>query len=497
LGRGQQPAAMSPTVQDATVMDSSFAFKMLDENLDIRKDPVHVHLGFLSEFLDRWFCLQKRGTTIPREICAGVVTWVTMSYIVLVNPLILSAPGVNGKSPIIFADAVHATCISAAAASAFIGLFANLPFGLAAGMGLNSYVRHGVIGQMGFSAERALATCFVQGAVFALFAITGSADRLQGILPASLKSAITVAIGIFQALVGFELMGLVVQSKSTLVELGDLSQPTLWLAMVATLLGTALLARKVKGSLLLAIGFTTFGAHMMGLPMSLTYLNSEEHSEPVQELYKLDFGVMMDNTRQFATALCCMLFIVLFDTAGVQYGLGQQAGLLNEQGFLPGSSMAYLGSSVGTVLGALTGTSPVIIHNESAAGIHEGGRTGLTAVTTSVLFLLSPALLPLIELIPQEATAPCLVIVGMMMMNPVKDVDFTDVKVALPAFLIICVTPFTYSISAGIAFGIASYYILAAMLGLANFASISAESPQKKSSVALLSCDEDVSLDYV
>jgi len=352
---------------------------------------------------------------------------------------------------------------------------------------------------MGFSAERALATCFVQGALFAVFAVTGSADRLQGILPSSLKSAITVAIGIFQALVGFELMGLVVQSKSTLVELGDLSQPTLWLAITATLLVTALLARKVKGSLLLGIGFTTVAAHLLGLPgMALTF-PSEEGIEPMHGLFslqQLDFSVMTEDFRQFATALCCMLFIVLFDTAGVQYGLGQQAALLNADGFLPGASMAYLASSVGTVLGALTGTSPVIIHNESAAGIQEGGRTGLTAVTTSVLFLLSPALLPVIKLIPQEATAPCLVIVGMMMMTPVKDVDFTDVRVALPAFLIICVTPFTYSISAGIAFGIASYYILAAMLGIADLAASKTETLQAKSCSALLSCEEDLSLDY-
>merc|ERR1719171_2189188 len=165
-----------------------------------------------------------------------------------------------------------------------------------------------------------------------------------------------------------------------------------------------------------------------------------------------------------------MLFVVVFDTAGVQHGIGQQAGLLDKSGRLPGAKYSYLASAVGTALGAVLGTSPVIIHNETAAGVQEGGRTGLCAVTTAVLFLLSPMLVPMIELIPQEATAPCLVLVGTMMMTPVRDIDFGDLRIALPAFLTICVTPLTYSISAGIFTGMASYFVLKYILGIAEIA---------------------------
>uniref|UniRef100_A0A7S4SPL1 Uncharacterized protein n=2 Tax=Alexandrium monilatum TaxID=311494 RepID=A0A7S4SPL1_9DINO len=425
----------------------------------------------LVELLEAAFHVRDRGSTFGREVRAGVVTWVTMSYIVVVNPMILSATSADGAA-IPFKAACRATCLSAAVASAFVGLWANLPFGLAAGMGLNSYLRYGVIGRLGLSPEAALACCFTQALLFAALAASGAADSMQAMLPSSLKSAITVAIGIFQAFVGFQLMGLVVKSERTFVGLGDLMQPTLWLALAATLLVAVLLIRKTKGALLVGICFVTVASNLLGLPNSNDLMGEVAVSGGLQAptWFGLDFGAATADVKDFGTAVVCMLFIVVFDTAGVQHGIGQQAGLLDEDGRLPGAALAYMGSAIGTGLGAFMGTSPVIIHNESAAGVQEGGRTGLCAVITALLFLLSPLLVPLIELIPPEATAPCLVLVGTMMMVPVRDVDFTDLRVALPAFLIICVTPMTFSISAGIFSGIFSYAVLSAVLACSDAA---------------------------
>lgn len=432
-------------------------------------------LGAIVSYLEAVFCIRERGSTVGRELRAGLVTWVTMSYIAVVSPIILSASFADGSSPIPFAVACKATCLSAAFASGFVGIAANLPFGLAAGMGLNSYLRYGVIGKLGLSPEAALACCFVQAVLFAALAASGAVDRVQGALPSALKSSITVAIGVFQAFVGLQLMGLVVRNDVTLVGLGDLSQPSLWLSLAATLLVAALLVRKIKGALLFGICFIAVSFQFLGLPNpnkpDFAAASKIEGLPGGLKVFSLDFLAMLEQPQAFCTAVLCMLFIVVFDTAGVQHGIGQQAKLLDEQGFLPGAKYGYLGSALGTGLGALLGTSPVIIHNESAAGVHEGGRTGLCALTTAVLFLLSPMLLPLIELIPPEATAPCLVIVGSMMMTPVRDIDFTDLRVALPAFITICVTPLAYSISAGIFLGISSYYLLDWMLKIADVAS--------------------------
>jgi len=427
-------------------------------------------LAAICDYLDNLFSVRARGSSISQEIQAGLVTWVTMSYIVVVNPMILSAPDDDGSSPISFHAACRATCFSAAVASGFVGIAANLPFGLAAGMGLNSYLRYGMIGKMGMAPEAALACVFVQAIIFALLAASGIADRTQAMLPTALKSSITVAIGVFQAFVGFQLMGLIVKSDTTMVSLGDLTQPTLWLALTSTVLVAALFVRKVKGATILGIVFTALASNALGLQNARQPLGGPPDAATLSGpgMYNLDFSSAMDDPQAFGTAVLCMLFIVVFDTAGVQHGIGQQAGLLDENGALPGAKFAYLGSALGTAVGAVMGTSPVIIHNESCAGVQEGGRTGLCAVTTAVLFLCSPMLVPLIELIPPQATAPCLVLVGALMMTPIRDIDFMDLRLALPAFLTIVITPLAYSISAGIFAGIASYFVLGAVLRLAE-----------------------------
>lgn len=442
-------------------------------------------------YLDAAFTVTERGSSVSQEIRAGLVTWVTMSYIVVVNPIILSARFADGSSPISFHAACRATCLSAAFASGFVGLAANLPFGLAAGMGLNSYLRYGIIDRLGLGPEGALAACFVQAVLFAFLAASGAVDKVQGALPSALKSSITVAIGVFQAFVGLQLMGLIVKSDTTLVALGDLSQPNLWLAFTATLLVAGLLIRKVTGALLLGICFTAAASYLLGLPNP-----NQDPSAGLSagtglsaKLFDLDFTPVLEKPQEFGTAVLCLLFIVVFDTAGVQHGIGQQAGLLDRRGFLPGAKYGYLGSAFGSGLGAVMGTSPVIIHNESAAGVQEGGRTGLCAMTTAVLFLLSPVLVPVIELIPPEATAPCLVLVGSMMMGPVKDIDFGDLRIALPAFLTICITPLAYSISFGIFVGIASYYVLGCVLWLAEVASVGGKTVQP--SFLAISGDDD------
>jgi len=452
---------------------------------------VSTRMEAVSAYLDATFTVTERGSTVSRELRAGLVTWVTMSYIVVVNPIILSARYPDGSSPIPFHAACRATCVSAAFASGFVGLAANLPFGLAAGMGLNSYVRYGIIDRLGLAPEAALAACFVQAVIFSVLASSGLVDKVQGALPHALKSSITVAIGVFQAFVGLQLMGLVVKSDTTLVALGDLTQPNLWLAFTATLLVAGLLIRKTTGALLIGICFTAVASALLGLPNPNQGINGGVASGVAPGIFDLDFTPALEQPQEFWTAVLCLLFIVVFDTAGVQHGIGQQAGLLNDKGFLPGAKYGYLGSAFGTGVGAVLGTSPVIIHNESAAGVQEGGRTGLCAVTTAVLFLLSPSLVPLIEFIPPEATAPCLVLVGSMMMGPVKDIDFSDLRLALPSFLIIVITPLAYSISAGIFVGIASYYVLGAVVWLAEMAASIGSDPTKRSQTRLLACGDD------
>lgn len=408
--------------------------------------------------IEDYFDITGRSSTIEKELRAGFITWVTMSYIVVVNPMILSTTSPGMPPPIDFRQGVMATCFSAAAASIFVGITANLPFGLAAGMGLNSYFRYGVVGSMGMKPEAALACCFVQAVFFAAMAFSGAAEWLQKLVPADLKCAITAAVGIFQAFVGFQLMGAVVHSDQTLVTIGDLSQPDLWLGGCVTLLMAVLVLRKVQGALLIGIVVAAVAANILGC--SNTNSISQDVTQVKNELGDLDFLGAVETPKNFVVAVMCFLFIVVFDTAGVQYGIGMQAGLVDENGRLPGSKFAFLGSCLGTSIGAMLGTSPVIIHNESAAGVSEGGRTGLTAIVTGVLFLLSPMVVPFIELVPPVATAPVLVMVGAFMMTPVKNVDFTDLRIALPAFFIICITPLTFSIATGIFTGLVAYFVL-------------------------------------
>lgn len=466
---------IEPLISTPPVASKLVAFPAERPPLELTPKPLPTvtaasRFDAISAYLDVVFSVTERGSTVGQELRAGLVTWVTMSYIVVVNPMILSAAYPDGSSPIPFHVACRATCLSAAFASGFVGLAANLPFGLAAGMGLNSYLRYGIIDRLGLSPPAAMAACFVQAVLFAALAISGIVDRVQGALPGALKSSITVAIGVFQAFVGLQLMGLVVRSDTTLVALGDLTQPNLWLAFTATVLVAGLLVRKTTGALLIGICFTAVASQLLGLYHPKEASAGLSAGLTSEALFDLDFTPALSRPQDFGTSVICLLFIVVFDTAGVQHGIGQQAGLLNSRGMLPGAKYGYLGSALGTGLGAVMGTSPVIIHNESAAGVQEGGRTGLCAVTTAVLFLLSPMLVPVIQFIPPEATAPCLVLVGSMMMVPVRDIDFTDLRLALPAFLTIVITPLSYSISFGIFVGIATYYVLGAILWLSEAA---------------------------
>lgn len=462
------------------------------------------------ENLDRLFEVTKRGSDLRTELRAGLVMWVTMSYIVVVNPLILSTPlPETGESPVPFRQCLYATCLSAALASGFVGLFANLPFGLAAGMGLNSYFRYSMVGELGMPVDAALGCCVVQAMLFALLTVTGAASWAQDAVPNSLKAAITVAIGIFQAFLGFQLMGLVVKSDETLVALGDLSSPRLWIALISTLLVAVLTLRRQKGAMLLGLVLATCAAHLLGLaddasswssrsaPQALPGVNNRTEitgdglllnaANGTAALTNLTAAVVTNLTAlpaeaaaegsavrfmvggwgwhwahpgSFLSAVFCLLFVVAFDTAGVQHGIGFRANLLDEEGRLPGSTNAFLGSVMGTFFGGIVGTSPVIIHNESAAAVQEGGRTGLAALTTAFLFTLSPFLAPVLERVPAAATAPCLVMVGVFMMAPVAAIDFSDLRVALPCFLTIAVTPLTFSIATGVFAGLLAHFAL-------------------------------------
>lgn len=409
--------------------------------------------------LERLFHLRERGTTAATELRAGLVTFLTMAYILLVNPQILSQAGM----PV--ADVTAATALGAAAATLLMGLWANYPFGLAPGMGLNAYFTYGVVLGAGHSWQTALTAVFVSGAIFLLLSFGGVRTALLRAIPDGIKHAIAPGIGLFIALIGLRNAGLIVGSPATLVTLGDVRQPAVLLSFLGLLLTAALTARQVKGALLLGIGATTAAAWASGLaPLPSTLLSVP--SLPRETLWAFDFRHVL--TGEFISVTLAFLFVAFFDTAGTLLGVGRAAGFLTPRGELPNADRAFAADALGTMAGAAFGTSTVTCYVESAAGVKEGGRTGLTAVVVAVLFLLSLFFVPLLGAIPALATAPALVVVGAMMLSHGLPDTKGRMDEALPVFLTVAMMPFTYSIAHGISAGIISYAVLKLLTGRAR-----------------------------
>lgn len=408
--------------------------------------------------MEKLFKLKERGTNFKTEVMAGITTFMTMAYILVVNPGILSASGMA------FGKVFAATALASAIATLVMGLLANLPFALSAGMGLNAFFAYTICLGMGYSWQFALTAVFVEGLIFLLLTFLNVREAIVNSIPPSLKKAIAAGIGLFIAFIGLQNAGIIV-GGATLVELsGSWFKGPAGVAMIGLVITAALLAWKVKGALLIGIIITT----IIGIPFGVTSYAGGSYLPSAPYFCNFAFKEIFSSGKavfDFIIVMFTFLFVDMFDTVGTLIGCAGKSGLIRKDGTIPNCKEALFADAVGTTVGAMLGTSTVTTFVESASGVSEGGKTGLTAVTTAILFLLALFLEPLFGSIPSAATAPALIIVGVMMIAPVVEIDFTDMTEAIPAFLTLLFMVCAYSISDGIMFGILSYVIIKAVSG--------------------------------
>ena len=413
------------------------------------------------EALDRFFKLKERGTDVKTEITAGVVTFMTMAYILVINPTILSAGGMD------FGKVFAATAIISCVATLVMGLLANLPFALSAGMGLNAFFAYTVCLGMGYSWRWALTAILIEGLIFLLLTFFNIREAIVNCIPASLKKAIGAGLGFFIAFIGLQNAGIVV-GGATLVELsGGWYRGGAGVAMLGLIITAVLLVKKVKGAILIGMFVTA----LIGIPFGVTAYAGGSFLPSAPYFFPFAFDEIFSSGKSafdFAVVLFTFLFVDMFDTVGTLIGCAEKSGIIRADGSIPNCREALLADAIGTTGGAILGTSTVTTFVESAAGVAAGGRTGLTAVTTALLFLLSLFLEPIFASIPSAATAPVLILVGVMMITPVRQIDFGDYAEGIPAFLCILFMICAYSISDGIMMGVLSYVLIHAITGKAR-----------------------------
>lgn len=399
---------------------------------------------------DKLFHITERGSTVSSEIFAGATTFLCVAYVLAVNPAILSAGGMDGGA------VFTATALSAIVMTLLLAFVSNMPFAGLSGMGINAFFAYTVVIQMGHSFAFALTAQLIAGILFLIIALTPLKNLIFNAIPHTLKMAVTAGIGLFITLIGLSSAGLIVSSPATLVSLGDLHSANSLIAMLGILLIAVFTVRNVKGGIFLAIIIAAIVGFFSGVTtMPDTILSMPPSLAPIALHY--DFSEIFSVDMIFV--IFTFLFVNLFNVVGVLIGLTNQAEVPAEQQMaVQGSSMKV--AAIGTIVGSALGTSPHIVAVESAAGIAEGGRTGLTALTVAVLFIASLFAAPLLLAIPVAATAPVLIVVGLFMMASVKDIDFGDISEGLPAFLTIIMMPFAYSIGVGIEWGLVSYVLV-------------------------------------
>lgn len=410
--------------------------------------------------LEKYFNLKQNKTTVRTEILAGITTFMTMAYILAVNPDILSAAGMDKGA------VFTATALSAMIATLIMALYAKLPFALAPGMGLNAFFAFTVVLGMGHSWQFALTAVFIEGLIFIALTAFNIREMIVNSIPMNMKHAISVGIGLFIAFIGLKNAGIVVSNPATFVTLGDVTNLTdnagAAIALITLVITGVLLALKVKGALLYGI---LIGA-IIGLPVGVSHLPSSfDLTPPSLSPIFLKFEWTEILTMDMLLVVFTFLFVDMFDTVGTLIGVSSKANMLDKKGQVPRVKQALMADAVGTTVGAMLGTSTVTTYVESAAGVSEGGRTGLTSLTVAGLMLLALFLSPIFLMIPGAATAPALILVGAMMMTPVKNINFDDFTESIPAFLTIIMMPLTYSISEGILFGVLSYVLLKVLTG--------------------------------
>ena len=409
-----------------------------------------------NSFLERRFKLSENKTDVRTEVLAGLTTFMTMAYILIVNPSILSDAGMD------WGGVFTATAISAAIATYLMAFLANYPFALAPGMGLNAFFTYSVVLGMSKSWQFALTAVFIEGIIFMVLSLVKVREAIFDAIPMNLKKAVSVGIGLFIALIGLVNAGVVVPGEGTIMDLGNITSRGPLLALIGLIITGFLLAKKVRGALFFGIIITT----IIGIPMGVTplpqgFIQAPPSLREVALKFEWDYIFTFD----MLVVMFTFLFVDIFDTVGTLVGVASKAKMLDKDGKLPRVSQALFSDAVGTTVGALLGTSTVTTYVESAAGVAEGGRTGLTSFVTATMFILALFFSPIFNIIPSEATAPALVLVGLFMMSPIKEIDLSDFTEAIPAFLTIVMMPFAYSIAQGIVFGMVSYVVLKLITG--------------------------------
>ncbi|MDD7305310.1 MAG: NCS2 family permease [Peptoniphilaceae bacterium] len=409
-----------------------------------------------ESFAQRHFKLKEHGTDFKTEVMAGITTFMTMSYILAVNPTVLGDAGMDKGG--VFTATILASVISILV----MAFYANLPFALSAGMGLNAFFTYTVVMQMGKTWQFALTAVFIEGIIFLLLSLVGVREALFNAIPMILKKAVSVGIGLFIAEIGLINTNIIVLGDISLT-LGNLASKEGFIFFLALAIMAVLTAKNVKGALLWGILISTVIALFMGVA-HLPEGSLVKLPPSIKDVaFKLDFSNII--SLEMFSVLFSFLFVDIFDTLGTLTGVAAKANLLNEKGQLPNGGKALTADAIGTTVGAILGTSTITTFVESASGVAEGGRTGLTALSTGVCFALASLLFPVFSIIPAAATSAALVIVGLFMLGTVTQIDFTDITEGFPAFMTILMMPLTYSIAEGISFGMISYAAIKLLTG--------------------------------
>ena len=407
--------------------------------------------------MDRFFGLSDSGTTFGREIFAGISTFLTMAFIVAVNPMFLQDAGIPFEAGFV------ATVLATALGTAIMGLWAKWPVAVAPGMGLNAYFAYGLVLGQQFSWQQALTAVFIASVLFLLFSLSRLRSWLIGAIPAALRAGITAGIGLFLAMIGLQAMGLVVGDPDTLLKLGDVGSPQLLLALAGLLVMAGLEARGIRGGILITI----LGLSLIGWATGLAEFGGIASAPPVASAaFSLDFSMV--SSFAFLSVVFVLFFLDFFDTTGTLTGIADIAGKRRADGSIEDLDRAVVADTGASVVGSLLGTSSMTTYLESATGIRAGGRTGLTALTVAALFLLCLFLQPLFAAIPSFATAPALVFVAAGFLAPLAGIDWDDLATVVPVMLMAVIMPLTFSIAAGIAIGFLAYVVIRLISGRAS-----------------------------
>lgn len=410
----------------------------------------------MTTWLDDFFRIKETGSNVRTEIIAGITTFMTMAYIIFVNP------GIMEKAGMPFGPVMVATCIASFLGTALMALLANYPLALSVGMGLNAFFTFSVVMGMGISWQTALAAVFVEGIIFILLTLTRVREEIVNSIPKTLKIAISTGIGMFVTFIGLQSGGIIVDNPAVLVGLGDLTSPEVILAVLGFFIMVILESYRVKGSILWGILIVT----ALAIPAGITSLPGSFVSAPpsIGPIFaKMDFSGLV--SADFWIVVFTFFFVDFFDTVGTLVGVTNRAGMLDREGRLPRARQALMADAIATTAGSVLGTSTITTFVESASGVEQGGRTGLASLVTAFLFLLAVFFSPLVSIVPACATAPALIMVGIFMIISLKDLDFGDWTNIVPAAVTIFSMPFSYSIATGIEFGVITYVIMKGLTG--------------------------------